>query len=135
MKILYLNIPQESFSKLISGEISHEWRQLCQSDDQRYVVTDNQGTVLNSENGEAVPVLYDAIRFTVNEGNYRGSVLIRIEKIDTQKKSKKEKKLLSQIHQKGVDMFREVIFRLGNIIHKQIKVFPENIQTAETAGN
>jgi hypothetical protein len=78
MKVLNLIIKQKFFDEIISGNKKHEFREVTPKTIKKYLQLDEDGYELEDENGQAIPIKYDAIQFYVGYRKDRDSALVEV---------------------------------------------------------
>ena len=78
MKVLNLIIKQKYFDAILTGCKVQEFREVRPSTVKKYIELDEDGFEKEDENGNAVPVQYDAIRFYVGYNKDRDSALVEV---------------------------------------------------------
>ena len=78
MKVLNLIIKQKYFDAILTGRKVQEFREVRPSTVKKYIELDEDGFEKEDENGNAVPVQYDAIRFYVGYNKDRDSALVEV---------------------------------------------------------
>lgn len=78
MKVLNLIIKQKYFDAILAGRKVQEFREVRPSTVKKYIQMDSDGYEVEDENGNAVPVKYDAIQFFVGYNTDRDSALVEV---------------------------------------------------------
>ncbi len=78
MKVLNLIIKQTFFDQILSGEKTQEFREIKPTTYKRYIELDEDGNDKEDENGNSIPIHYDAIRFFVGYNPDRDSALVEV---------------------------------------------------------
>lgn len=84
LKVLNLIIKQKYFDLIMSGRKTQEFREIRPTNERKYVLIDDEGYAIEDENGNCVPVKYDAIRFFVGYNPDRDTALVRVESAYTE---------------------------------------------------
>lgn len=78
MKVLNLIIKQKYFDAILAGRKVQEFREIRPTTEKKYIMLDNEGYAILDENGNCIPVKYDAIRFYVGYNKDRDSALVEV---------------------------------------------------------
>lgn len=78
LKVLNLIIKQRYFDAILSGHKVKEYREIRPQNERKYVLIDDEGYAVEDENGNCVPVKYDAIRFFVGYNKDRDTALVEV---------------------------------------------------------
>lgn len=78
MKTLNLIIKQVYFDQIINGTKTQEFREVKPTTIKKLLQLDEDGYELEDENGNAIPIHYDAIQFYVGYNKNRDSALVEV---------------------------------------------------------
>lgn len=78
MKTLNLIIKQVYFDQIINGTNTQEFREVKPTTIKKLLQLDEDGYELEDENGNAIPIHYDAIQFYVGYNKNRDSALVEV---------------------------------------------------------
>lgn len=78
MKTLNLIIKQVYFDQIINGTKTQEFREVKPTTIKKLLQLDEDGYELEDENGNAIPIHYDAIQFYVGYNKDRDSALVEV---------------------------------------------------------
>lgn len=78
MKTLNLIIKQVYFDQIINGTKTQEFREVKPTTIKKLLQLDEEGYELEDENGNAIPIHYDAIQFYVGYNKNRDSALVEV---------------------------------------------------------
>jgi hypothetical protein len=78
MKVLKLIIKRKYFDQIVAGTKKQEFRDIKPSTEKKYIQIDKDGYALNDENGNNIPIKYDAIRFYVGYAKNRDTALVEV---------------------------------------------------------
>mgnify|MGYP000145875443 CR=1 FL=1 len=78
MKTLTLIIKQRFFDEIINGTKKQEFREVKPTTFKRLVQLDEDGYELEDENGNAIPIQYDALQLYVGYAKNRASALVEV---------------------------------------------------------
>jgi hypothetical protein len=78
MKVLNLIIKQSWFDQILSGEKTQEFREIKPTTYKKYIELNEEGFDKEDENGNSIPIKYDAIRFFVGYNPDRDSALVEV---------------------------------------------------------
>ena len=78
MKTLNLIIRQVYFDQIINGTKTQEFREVKPTTIKKLLQLDEDGYELEDENGNAIPIHYDAIQFYVGYNKDRDSALVEV---------------------------------------------------------
>lgn len=78
MKILNLIIKQVYFDQILAGTKTQEFREVKPTTINKLLQQDAEGYEVEDENGNALPIEYDAIRFFVGYNKNRDSALVEV---------------------------------------------------------
>ena len=122
MKILKLIIKQCYFDEIIKGIKKQEFRDVKPTTFKRLVQLDEDGYELEDENGNAIPIQYDALHLYVGYAKNRASALVEVKsaycEIITNEKGE------PIIYQYGTDekgeplvwVAEQVVYNLGKVL-------------------
>lgn len=127
MKILTLIIKQVYFDAIMSGEKTQEFREVRPSTVKRLIQIDDDGYEITDEDGNSLPIVYDAIRFYVGYQHDRDSALVEIKSAYTEVFVDEDG--YPYVYEYGTDkdgnplewMEEQVVYNLGKILEKDIK--------------
>lgn len=84
MRILTLIIKQKYFDEIIAGTKKEEMREIRPTTYKKYIELDPaDGAFLCDDNGNSIPLEYDAIRFYVGYNKDRDTALVEVERAET----------------------------------------------------
>lgn len=126
LKVLNLIIKQKYFDAIMSGRKKQEFREIRPTNEKRYVLIDEEGYAIEDENGNCIPVKYDAIRFFVGYNNDRDTALVKVESAYTELFVDEDGKPIS--YEYGTDengepieyFAEQIVYNLGEIVNKDI---------------
>lgn len=122
MKILNLIIKQVYFDQIIVGIKKQEFREIKPTTEKKYIQLDDEGYAITDENGNCIPVKYDAIQFYVGYKKDRDSALVEIKNTHTEVFVDENDEPLSYTLENGDEYWVEqVVYDLGKILEKHIK--------------
>lgn len=78
MKTLNLIIKQVYFDQIINGTKTQEFREVKPTTIKKLLQLDEEGYEVEDENGNAIPIHYDAIQFYVGYNKDRDSALVEV---------------------------------------------------------
>ena len=121
MKILTLIIKQVFFDAIISGKKVQEFREVRPTTVKKYLQLDKDGYELEDENGNAIPIKYDAIQLYVGYSKERDSALVEV--TDSYCEIFTDEKGEPIIYEHGGDEWVEeqMVYSLGKILKHSIK--------------
>ena len=122
MKTLTLIIKQCFFDEIIKGTKKQEFREVKPTTVKRLLQLDKEGYELEDENGNAVPIHYDALQLYVGYAKNRASALVEVKsaycEIITDEKGE------PIIYEHGIDkngeplvwVVEQVVYNLGKVL-------------------
>lgn len=124
MRTLTLIIKQCYFDEIINGTKKQEFREVKPTTVKKYIQLDADGYEVEDENGNAVPIHYDAIRFYVGYKKNRDTALIECLGEHTEVLLDKNGEVITYEH--GVDKYglslvwvsEQVVYDLGKVLEK-----------------
>lgn len=117
MKILSLIIKQKYFDEIIAGTKTQETREIKLSTEKKYVLHDNNGYALQTEEGNSIPIKYDAIRFYVGYNKNRDTALVEVKNAYTTILTDENNEVIQYQLEDGSWFIVEIItYDLGKII-------------------
>ena len=127
MKVLNLIIKQKYFDAIMSGRKVQEFREVRPSTVKKYIEIDEDGYEREDEDGNAIPVKYDAIRFYVGYNTDRDSALVEVVGAHCEIFVDEEENPITYEH--GVDsngvplqwVAEQVVYDLGKILEHNIR--------------
>lgn len=82
-KVLTLVIKQQYFDEIIAGTKRQESREIKPSTERKYIVFGDDGYAIEDENGNTVPLRYDALLLYVGYKPEREAALVEVESAET----------------------------------------------------
>ena len=126
MKVLTLIIKQKWFNEIISGEKTEEYRDVTPTMVKRYLELDEEGFEKEDENGNSIPIRYDAIRFFVGYNKNRDEALVEVLDAYTEIFVDEDGQAITfpDRNDRGEDIVwvaQQVVYRLGKILEVKRK--------------
>ena len=122
MKILNLIIKQVFFDQIIEGTKKQEFREIKPTTAKKYIQIDENNYFVEDENGNCVPLHYDAIQFYVGYNKDRDSALVEVTGAYTQFIVDENDEPLKYKLDNGDDFFvEEIVYNLGKVLEKKTK--------------
>ena len=127
MKVLNLIIKQKYFDAILTGCKVQEFREVRPSTVKKYIELDEDGFEKEDENGNAVPVQYDAIRFYVGYNKDRDSALVEVVGAHTEVFVDENDQPITYEHGKDSEgnpliwFAEQVVYDLGKILEHNIR--------------
>ena len=126
MKILNLIIKQVYFDEIMAGSKVQEFREVKPTTVKKYIQIDEEGYQKEDEDGNSVPIEYDAIRFFVGYNKDRDSALVKLESAYTEMFVDENDEFIT--YQYGIDendepliwYAEQIVYNLGEILEKNI---------------
>lgn len=78
LSVIDLEIDQYFFDQILTGERKEECREITRENERQFILIDDENYAIEDENGNSIPVKYDAIRFKVGDNNRGDNALVRI---------------------------------------------------------
>ena len=82
-KVLTLIIKQKYFDEIIAETKKQESREIKPSTERKYILFDNEGYPIEDENGNTVPIQYDALLLYVGYQPNREAALVEVVSAET----------------------------------------------------
>lgn len=120
MKILNLIIKQKYFDLIMKGEKKQEFREIRPSTEKRYVQLDEDNIEITDENGNSIPVEYDAIRFFVGYNKNRDSALVKVESAYTEIFVDEDGEIIDYEYNGDYYIAQQIVYNLGEILERDI---------------
>lgn len=120
MKILTLIIKQKFFDQIISGEKKQEFREIKPSTEKRLVQLDKDNIEITDENGNSIPVEYDAIRFYVGYNKNRDSALVKVDGAYTEIFVDDNGEVIDYEYNGDYYIAQQVVYNLGEVLECDI---------------
>lgn len=121
LKVLNLIIKNKYFEAIMSGRKCLEYREIRPQNEKKYVQIDDEGYAIEDENGNSIPINYDAIRFFVGYNADRDTALVEVKGAHTEIFVDDEGNPIFYEY-KGEPYFAEqVVYDLGKILNTNIK--------------
>ena len=122
MKTLNLIIKQVYFDQIINGTKTQEFREVKPTTIKKLLQLDEDGYELEDENGNAIPIHYDAIQFYVGYNKNRDSALVEVKDEDCEIFLDENNEPI--IYEDGTDkdgnplewVAEQVVFNLGKVL-------------------
>lgn len=127
LKVINLIIKQVYFDQILSGKKKQEFREIRPQNERKYVLIDDQGFAIEDENGNCIPVEYDAIRFFVGYNKDRDTALVKIESAYTELFVDENDVPISYEYGKDengnpIQYYAEqIVYNLGEVLNKSVK--------------
>ena len=135
MKTLTLIIKQCYFDEIIKGTKKQEFREVKPTTVKRLLQLDSEGYEVEDENGNAIPIKYDALQLYVGYNKDRDSALVEVKsaycEIITDEKGE------PIIYEHGIDkngepltwVVERVVYNLGKVLAYKPKGRQEKLQS------
>lgn len=121
MKILTLVIKQKYFDAILSGRKVQEFREIRPTTEKKYIELDEDGYAAEDENGNCVPVKYDAIRFYVGYNKDRDTALVEVVGAHTEVFVDENNEPIKYQY-KGEEYWAEqIVYDLGRVLEHNIR--------------
>lgn len=121
MKILNLIIKQKYFDAIMSGRKVQEFREIRPQTEKKYIELDKEGYAIEDENGNCVPLKYDAIRFYVGYNKDRDSALVEVLGAHTEVFVDENNEPIKYEY-KGEEYWAEqIVYDLGKVLEHNIR--------------
>ena len=75
-KVLNLIIKQQYFDEILAGTKKQEFREIKPSTEKKYILLDKEGYAVEDDNGNSIPIHYDALLLYVGYNPDREAMLI-----------------------------------------------------------
>lgn len=127
MRILDLIIKQNYFDAIMAGRKVQEFREVRPTTVKKYIQLDEDGYEKEDEEGNAIPIHYDAIRFYVGYNKDRDRALVEVQGEHTEIFVDDKGEVITYEH--GVDkegnpliwVAEQVVYDLGKILEHNIR--------------
>lgn len=120
MKVLTLIIKQKYFDLIMKGEKTQEFREIRPSTEKRYVQLDEDGYEKIDENGNSIPIEYDAIRFYVGYNKNRDSALVEVKGAYTEIFVDENDEIIDYEYNGEYYIAQQIVYDLGEVLEKDI---------------
>jgi len=121
MKVLTLIIKQRYFDAILQGRKVQEFREIRPTNERQYVLIDEKGYAVLDDNGNCIPIKYDAIRFYVGYQKDRDTALVEVKSAYTEIIVDDKGKPISYDYE-GEDYWAErVVYNLGKVLEHNIR--------------
>ena len=121
MKILNLIIKQKYFDAIMQGRKVQEFREVRPTTIKKYLEIDEEGFEKEDENGNSIPIIYDAIRFYVGYNKDRDSALVEIKDAYCEMFKNDKGELIEYEYDGQLWYAEQVVYNLGRIIEYSIQ--------------
>jgi len=126
MKVLNLIIKQVYFDAIIKGEKKQEFREVKPTTIKKLLQLDENGFEVEDENGNALPIRYDAIQFYVGYNKDRDAALVEVKDAYTEMFVDEKGEVIT--YEEGTDkdgkplvwVAEQVVYNLGKVLKKDI---------------
>lgn len=115
MKVLNLIINQNDFDEIISGKKKQEFRTISPTTEKKYIHIDKEGYAEEDENGNSIPIIYDALRLYVGYNKDRDSALVEILKTETFLLQDEDGEIIQEDTEWGTWFAEEIVYDLGKV--------------------
>ena len=121
MKILTLIIKQKYFDAILAGRKVQEFREIRPTTEKKYIQIDEEGYGVQDENGNTIPIEYDAIRFYVGYNRDRDSALVEVVSAYTEIFVDEKGEPITYDY-KGEEYYAEqIVYNLGKVLEHNIR--------------
>ena len=120
MKVLTLIIKQSWFDQILSGEKTQEFREVKPTTIKRLLQLDEEGNELEDENGNSIPIEYDAIQFYVGYNKDRDSALVEVTDAYCEMFADDDGNLIWYEYDGKDWVAEQVVFNLGKVLEKNV---------------
>ena len=121
MKILTLIIKQKYFDAILAGRKVQEFREIRPSTEKKYILLDEKGYAIEDENGNCIPVKYDAIRFYVGYNKDRDTALVEVVGAHTEVFVDDDGNPISYDYKGEEYWVEQVVYDLGKVLEHNIR--------------
>lgn len=121
LKVLNLIIKQKYLDEIISGKKTEEYREVKPTTIKKLLQLDEDGYEIEDENGNSVPIIYDAIRFFAGYSKDRDSALVEVKDIRTEIFVDGDGNPIEFEIDDELWVAQQVVFELGKVIEKDLK--------------
>lgn len=121
MKILTLIIKQKYFDAILAGRKVQEFREIRPSTEKKYILLDEKGYAIEDENGNCIPVKYDAIRFYVGYNKDRDTALVEVVGAHTEVFVDDDGNPISYDYKGDEYWAEQVVYDLGKVLEHNIR--------------
>ncbi len=122
-KVITFSLKQKYFDAILAGRKVQEFREIRPSTIKRLVQLDKDGYDIEDENGNALPIEYDAIHFITGARNakHRDCALVEVESAFIEYIADKEGNIIEwQADDGAYWQVSQVVYNLGRILAKTI---------------
>lgn len=121
MKVLNLIIKQKYFDAIMQGRKVQEFREIRPRNEKQYIQLKPDGYPVEDEEGNSLPVHYDAIRFFVGYNKGRDSALVEVESAFVEVLCDENMNNIEYEYNGEIYTAEQITYNLGRIIEKNIK--------------
>ena len=127
MKVLNLIIKQKYFDAILAGRKVQEFREVKPTTVKRLLQLDKDGYELEDENGNAIPIQYDALQLYVGYAKNRASALVEVKSAYCEIITDEKGEPIIYEHGRDKDgnplvwVAEQVVFDLGKILSHNIR--------------
>lgn len=125
-KVLYLIIKQKYFDMIMAGTKKQEFREVRPTNISKLLELEpdpeNPGQMveIEDENGNAIPIKYDAIRFAVGYNKDRDTALVEVKDAYAEIFVDEDGKIIEYEYKGQLWYAEQVVYELGRIIESDI---------------
>lgn len=127
MKILTLIIKQKYFDAILAGRKVQEFREIRPKNERQYIQVDSDGYAVEDDNGNCVPVVYDAIRFYVGYRPDRDTALVEVVGAHTEVFTDDAGNPISYDYNGEEYWAEQVVYDLGKVLEHNIRDKSKNV--------
>ena len=121
LKTLNLIIKQEFFDQILAGTKTQEFREVKPTTYKKLIELDEDGYDAEDENGNAIPIKYDAIRFYVGYAKNRDTALVEVLSATSEIFVDENQEPIIYEY-KGEEWWaQQVTYNLGKVLDKKVK--------------
>ena len=120
-KVLTLIIKQKYFDAILSGRKVQEFREIRPTNEKKHVLIDKDGYAVLDEEGNCIPVKYDAIRFYVGYQKDRDTALVEVLSAYTEILCDDKGKPITYDYNGEEYWAERIVYNLGKVIEHNIR--------------
>lgn len=121
MKVLNLIIKQKYFDAIMAGRKVQEFREVRPTTVKKYLQLDEDGYEKEDDKGNAIPIVYDAIRFYVGYNKDRDTALVEVKSAHTEIFMDENDEPIIYEFKGETWVDEQVVYDLGKILEHNIR--------------
>ena len=121
LKVLTLIIKQKYFDAILQGRKVQEFREIRPTNEKKHILIDQEGYAQLDDEGNCIPIKYDAIRFYVGYQKDRDTALIEVLSAYTQILCDSKGHPITYDYNGEEYSAEQIVYNLGKVLEHNIR--------------